>query len=180
MIICSISNIFDNIISIKYLFCSKNTAITAYITLKWSTLVFLHGYNEKLDVSQILPKLTEAQANLSAAVLTSTYFSHKKLKNKMYKLLQYQWTSVKSLKTEELENYMENLTKLEINNGVIILAIFFMFYLSKIGRNNLMEQLKVNTKIRLHIDHFRKDYDTLILYLSDKYDRNFYKNSYQL
>lgn len=120
-------------------FPSRNTALTAYITLKWSTLVILYGYNKGLDTTQIFPKLIEAQANLSAAALAST---DKKLANKVYTLLAHEWTTIKDMEII----YMENLTKLEVGNGVIILASLLTKYLVASKRNDLVEQLKVSAQ----------------------------------
>jgi len=116
-----------------------NTSLTAYIALKWSTLVILHGYHKELDIIQVLPKLIEAQANLSAAALAST---DKKLANKVYTLLAYEWTTIKDIEII----YMQNLTKLEIGNGVVILASLLTRYLVTTKKNDLVEQLKVNLR----------------------------------
>jgi len=120
-------------------FYSLNTSLTAYIALKWSTLVILHGYNKELDITQVLPKLIEAQANLSAAALAST---DKKLTNKVYALLAYEWTTIKDIEVI----YMQNLTKLEIGNGVVILASLLTRYLVTTKKDDLVEQLKVNLR----------------------------------
>jgi hypothetical protein len=126
---------------ILYIFLRLNTAITAYIALKWSTLVVLHGYNKELD-TQILLRLIEAQANLSAAALAST---DKRLSEKVYTLLAREWTAVKDIEVI----YVDNLTKLELGNGVIILASLLTKYLVATKRNDLVEQLKVSMQIIL-------------------------------
>lgn len=108
--------------------------------MKWSTLVILYGYNKKPDTVQALPKLIEAQANLSAAALAS---ADKKLSNKVYTLLAHEWTTIKDIEV----TYLENLTKLEVGNGVIILASLLTQYLVATKRNDLVEQLKVSLKL---------------------------------
>lgn len=113
-----------------------NTSLTAYVALKWSTLVILYGYNKEMDTTQILPKLIEAQANLSAAAVAS---ADEKLSNKVYTLLAHEWTVMKDIEII----YVENLTKLEIGNGTIILASLLTKYLVVSKRNDLVEQLKV-------------------------------------
>ncbi|XP_011149210.1 eIF-2-alpha kinase activator GCN1 [Harpegnathos saltator] len=121
----------------KNVVATLNTSLTAYIALKWSTLVILHGYNEEMDTTQILPKLIEAQANLSAAAVAS---NDERLSNKVYTLLAHEWTTIKNIEII----YVENLTKLEIGNGTIILASLLTKYLVASKRNDLVEQLKVN------------------------------------
>lgn len=115
-----------------------NTAITAYTALKWSTLVILHGYNKELDTTQILLRLIEAQANLSAAALAS---ADKKLSEKVYTLLAHEWSAIEDIEVI----YVDNLTKLEVGNGAIILASLLTKYLVAIKRNDLVDQLKVST-----------------------------------
>lgn len=127
---------------IFYVSLRSNTALTAYIALKWSTLVILHGYNKELDTSQILLRLIEAQANLSAAALAAT---DKKLSEKVYTLLAHEWTAINDIEVI----YVDNLTKLELGNGVIILASLLSKYLVVTKRNDLVEQLKVSMKIIL-------------------------------
>lgn len=143
---------------------SLNTALTAHTALKWSNLVILHGYNVILDnteMNEYLAKLIEAQANLSAAALAS---ADKKLANKMYTLLAYEWSAIKVFQVIYVENtyewsaikdieviYVENLTKLELGNGVIILASLLTKYLVATKRNDLVEQLKVNIILRIHM-----------------------------
>lgn len=128
-----INNIFLNDI-----ICSLNTARTAYIALKWSTLLIFHGYNEHhiTQIDESLAKLIEAQANLSAAALAS---ADKKLVNKVYTLLAHEWVAI-----ADIEIYVGHLTKLELGNGVIILASLLTRYLVATKRNDLVEQLKVS------------------------------------
>ena len=122
-------------------FYSLNTALTAYTALKWSNLVILHGYNEldNTERNELLAKLIEAQANLSAAALAS---ADKKLAHKVYVLFAHEWTAIKNIEVI----YVENLTKLELGNGVIILASLLMQYLVAAKRNDLVEQLKVSNE----------------------------------
>lgn len=116
-----------------------NTSLTAYTALKWSNLIILYGYNEldNTEKNEFLAKLIEAQANLSSAALASV---DKKLANKVYTLFAHEWTSIKNIEVI----YVENLTKLELSNGVIILASLLMKYLVAAKRNDLIEQLKVH------------------------------------
>lgn len=122
-----------------------NTALTAYIALKWSTLLIFHGYHEHLiQMDESLAKLIEAQANLSAAALAS---ADKKLANKVYMLLAHEWEAIK-----DIEPYVEHLIKLELGNGVIILASLLTKYLVATKKNDLVEHLKVSeTRIYTHI-----------------------------
>ncbi|XP_034188694.1 lethal (3) 80Fj [Osmia lignaria lignaria] len=113
-----------------------NTALTAYLTLKWSTLVILYGHKSNTDVNTELPKLIEAQANLSAAALAAM---DKKLTEKVYILLAHQWSSVKEIEIE----YLETLTKLEVGNGVIVLASLLTRYLVNTKKSELVGKLKV-------------------------------------
>ncbi|XP_011647093.1 eIF-2-alpha kinase activator GCN1 [Pogonomyrmex barbatus] len=115
-----------------------NTALTAYIALKWSTLLIFHGYNEHhvTQMDESLAKLIEAQANLSAAALAS---ADKKLTNKVYTLLAHEWVAIANIET-----YAGHLTKLELGNGVIILASLLTRYLVTTKRSDLVEQLKTN------------------------------------
>lgn len=124
-----------------YIFYSLNTSLTAYTALKWSNLVILHGYNklDNIEKNEFLAKLIEAQANLSSAALASV--DNKKLANKVYTLFAHEWAAIKNIEVI----YMENLTKLELGNGVIILASLLMKYLVAAKRHDLVEQLKVNT-----------------------------------
>ena len=114
-----------------------NTSLTAYLALKWSTLIILHGYKSNSDMNSELPKLIEAQANLSAAALASM---DKKLTNKVYVLLAHQWSSVKDIDIV----YLETLTKLEAGNGVIVLASLLTMYLVNAKKSDLVVKLKVN------------------------------------
>lgn len=120
----------------RVFFPSLNTSLTAYIALQWSTLVILHGYNKGMDAAQVLPKLVEAQANLSSAAVAS---ANKKLSRKVYTLLVHEWRMIKDIEVV----YVENLMKLEIGNGAVILASLLIHYLVASKRNDLMEQLKV-------------------------------------
>lgn len=123
-----------------FFFHSLNTALTAYTALKWSNLVILHGYNklDNTEMNEFLAKLIEAQANLSAAALAS---ADKKLANKVYTLFAHEWSAINNIEVI----YVENLTKLEVGNGVIILASLLTKYLVSTKRNDLVEQLKVST-----------------------------------
>ncbi|XP_033358048.1 eIF-2-alpha kinase activator GCN1 [Bombus vosnesenskii] len=115
-----------------------NTALTAYLALKWSTLIVLHGNKSNSDINPELPKLIEAQANLSAAALASM---DKKLTQKVYVLLAHQWLSVKDIDIV----YLETLTKLEVGNGVIVLASLLTKYLVNAKKSELVVKLKTNT-----------------------------------
>ncbi|XP_012231678.1 stalled ribosome sensor GCN1 [Linepithema humile] len=124
----------------KNVVATLNTARTAYIALQWSTLVILHTYTEMWEITVLL-RLIEAQANLSAAALAST---DKKLSEKVYTLLAREWTTIKDVYGIELF-YVANLTKLEIGNGVIILASLLTKYLVAMKRDDLVEHcLKKN------------------------------------
>lgn len=114
-----------------------NTALTAYLTLKWSTLVILYGHKSNADINTELPKLIEAQANLSAAALAAM---DKKLTEKVYILLAHQWSSVKEIEIK----YLETLTKLEVGNGVIVLASLLTRYLVHTKKSELVGKLKVS------------------------------------
>ncbi|XP_012138451.2 lethal (3) 80Fj isoform X2 [Megachile rotundata] len=114
-----------------------NTALTAYLTLKWSTLIVLYGYKNNLDINAELPKLIEVQANLSAAALASM---DKKLTEKVYILLAHQWSTVKDIDII----YLETLTKLEVGNGVIVLASLLTRYLVNAKKSELIGKLKVD------------------------------------
>nr|XP_012138451.1 PREDICTED: translational activator GCN1 isoform X2 [Megachile rotundata] len=114
-----------------------NTALTAYLTLKWSTLIVLYGYKNNLDINAELPKLIEVQANLSAAALASM---DKKLTEKVYILLAHQWSTVKDIDII----YLETLTKLEVGNGVIVLASLLARYLVNAKKSELIGKLKVD------------------------------------
>lgn len=93
---------------------------------------------DNTEMNEFLAKLIEAQANLSAAALAS---ADRKLANKVYALLAHEWTAIKNIEVI----YVENLTKLELGNGVIILASLLTKYLVATKRNDLVEQLKVST-----------------------------------
>ncbi|GAB1860935.1 Translational activator GCN1 [Camponotus japonicus] len=123
----------------KNVVATLNTSLTAYTALKWSNLVILHGYNEldNIEKNEFLAKLIEAQANLSSAALASV---DKKLANKVYTLFAHEWAAIKNIEVI----YVENLTKLELGNGVIILASLLMKYLVAAKRHDLVEQLKIN------------------------------------
>lgn len=122
----------------KNVIATLNTALTAYIALKWSTLLICYGYNERrvTEMDEHLVKLIEAQANLSAAALAS---ADKKLANKVYTLLAHEWIAI-----TDIEAYAGHLTKLELGNGVIILSSLLTKYLVITKRNDLVEQLKTN------------------------------------
>ena len=122
----------------NFCFYSHNTALTAYLSLKWSTLIILHGIGKgpESDYSE-LPKLIEAQANLSAASLAS---GDSKLSRKVFSLLMNEWNAVSSIQ----EKYVENLSSLEASNGVIVLASLLMKYLVQSKQDELAEKLKVS------------------------------------
>ncbi|CAL7933790.1 unnamed protein product [Xylocopa violacea] len=115
-----------------------NTSLTAYLALKWSTLIVLHGHRSNSNMNSELPKLIEAQANLSAAALASM---DKKLTEKVYVLLAHQWSNVKDIEIV----YLETLTKLEVGNGVIVLASLLTKYLVNTKKSELVVKLKTNT-----------------------------------
>ena len=114
-----------------------NTALTADIALKWSTLIILYGYKSNSNISIELPKLIEAQANLSAAALAPM---NKKLAEKVYVLLAYGWSSVENIEIV----YLDTLTKLEVGNGVIVLASLLTRYLVSTKKSDLVGKLKTN------------------------------------
>ncbi|KAI4488580.1 hypothetical protein M0802_011470 [Mischocyttarus mexicanus] len=121
----------------KNVVSTLNTSLTAYLALKWSTLVILHGINKNFENCTDLAKLIEAQANLSAASLASM---DKKMSYKTYALLAHEWSSVKDIEIK----YVETLVKLEIGNGVIVLASLLTKYLVNTKKSELIEQLKKN------------------------------------
>jgi len=92
-------------------------------------------------MDESLAKLIEAQANLSAAALAP---GNKKLANKVYTLLAHEWVAI-----TDIDTYVNHLTKLELGNGVIILASLLTRYLVTTKRNDLVEQLKVS-KIKVY------------------------------
>ncbi|XP_024940665.1 eIF-2-alpha kinase activator GCN1 isoform X2 [Cephus cinctus] len=113
-----------------------NTALTAYLTLKWSVLVVRHGINNGSKESWLeLPKLIEAQTNLSAAALAS---AEKKLSEKVYTLFTHEWKLVPAIE----EKYIEVLMKLEASNGVIVLASLLTRYLVETKKDDLIDKLK--------------------------------------
>ncbi|XP_017884303.1 eIF-2-alpha kinase activator GCN1 [Ceratina calcarata] len=117
---------------------TRNTALTAYLALKWSTLIVLHGYKIKTSVITVeLPKLIEAQANLSAAALASM---DKKLTEKVQDLLTNQWSHIADIEVI----YLETLTKFEVGNGVIVLASLLTKYLVNAKKSELIIRLKAN------------------------------------
>lgn len=63
----------------------------------------------------------------------------KKLTEKVYVLLAHEWSSVKDIDIE----YLETLTKLEVENGVIVLASLLTKYLVTAKKNELVAKLKV-------------------------------------
>ncbi|XP_043262082.1 eIF-2-alpha kinase activator GCN1 [Colletes gigas] len=113
-----------------------NTAVTAYLALKWSTLIILYGSKNNADIIE-LPKLVEVQANLSAAALATM---DKKLAEKVYVLLAHQWSNVKDIETA----YLDALIKLEVGNGIIILASLLTKYLVNAKKSELVGKLKAN------------------------------------
>nr|XP_031848654.1 eIF-2-alpha kinase activator GCN1 isoform X2 [Nomia melanderi] len=114
-----------------------NTALTAYLALKWSRLIILHGHKNNTDINTELPKLIEAQADLSAAALASMDV---KLADKVYTLLAHQWSSIKNIET----SYVETLAKLEVGNGVIVLASLLTKYLVNAKKSELVGKLKLH------------------------------------
>lgn len=142
-----------------------NTALTAYLALKWSTLITLYGSKHKADFSIELPKLVEAQANLTAAALATM---DKKLSEKVYVLLACQWSHVKSIETA----YLEALVKLEVGNGIIVLASLLTKYLVNAKKSELVVKLKVNQYLVLY-----KHFINLTPGLSNKYLYFFYRQT---
>ena len=89
-------------------------------------------------MDESLAKLIEAQANLSAATLAS---ADKKLANKVYTLLAHEWKAI-----IDIEPYVTHLIKLELGNGIIILASLLTKYLVATKKSDLVEHLKVRDK----------------------------------
>lgn len=73
---------------------------------------------------------------MSAAALASM---DKKLTEKVYVLLAHQWSKIKDIDIE----YLETLTKLEVENGVIVLASLLTKYLVTAKKSELVAKLKV-------------------------------------
>ncbi|XP_012272971.1 eIF-2-alpha kinase activator GCN1 [Orussus abietinus] len=120
----------------KNLVPTYSTAATAYTALKWSTLIILYGINKGSEATQSeLPKLIEAQANLSAAAIAS---GNKKLRDKVYSLLKHQWTVVEGLE----DKYADMLTKMEAGNGVIVLTSLLIKHLVATDKCAQVEKLK--------------------------------------
>ena len=118
---------------------SKNTSLSAYLTLKWSTLVVRHATN----LDEHLPKLIEAQGYLSAAALASV---DKKLNDKVYALLRCQW---KHANVEGIDKkYADILSKQETSNGLVVIASLLTKYLVSINAINLVDTFKVRYAYR--------------------------------
>lgn len=112
--------------------------MTAHLALKWSTLIVLHGISKGPESNYSeLPKLIEAQANLSASALAS---GDAKLSRKVLTLLVNQWNAVSGIQ----EKYVENLSSLEASSGVIVLSSLLMKYLVESKQDELAEKLKVS------------------------------------
>jgi len=112
-----------------------------------------------IQMDESLAKLIEAQANLSAAALAS---ANKKLANKVYTLLAHEWVAI-----ADIEIYVGHLTKLELGNGVIILASLLTKYLVATKRNDLVEQLKVSERVhKLHLTAKQISERSVILYFN--------------
>ncbi|XP_076236761.1 lethal (3) 80Fj [Calliopsis andreniformis] len=129
-----------------------NTALTAYLALKWSTLIILYGYKSNLDINTELPKLIEAQANLSAAASAPM---DDKLTEKVYVLLAHQWSSI--IDTETV--YLDTLIKLEVGNGIIVLASLLTRYLVSAKKSESVTKLKtsiIDTFIKVTISCKKK------------------------
>lgn len=114
-----------------------NTSLTAYLALKWSTLVLVHGINKGSESCYAeLPKLVEAQAALTAAALAC---GDRKLCKKVYRLVEYGWKTVEGVE----EKYVENLTSFEASNGLVVLASLLINYLAEGKKDALANKLKV-------------------------------------
>lgn len=124
--------------------------------MKWSTLIVLYGYKNNSGINAELPKLIEAQANLSAAAVASM---DKKLMEKVYILLANQWSSVTDIDIV----YLETLTKLEVGNGVIVLASLLTKYLVSAKKIDLVGKLKVNVYIITDLYKYGIKYETEVL-----------------
>lgn len=110
----------------------------------------------------------------------------KKLTEKVYVLLAHQWSSVKDIDIE----YLETLTKLEIENGVIVLASLLTKYLVTAKKSELVAKLKVIFINNIFLIkksfywyfllfyHNNKHYQTNIYFFTDKYHRSFHKINY--
>ncbi|XP_014216178.1 eIF-2-alpha kinase activator GCN1 [Copidosoma floridanum] len=116
-----------------------NTAASAYIVLKWSSLIFLHGNSEfdSSDNKSDLSKLIEAQAVLSAAALAAR---DRKLKKKVESLFTYEWNKVEK---DVEEKYVNVLINAEASEGLVALAGLLTTYLIAAKKNELSDKLKI-------------------------------------
>ncbi|XP_058803320.1 stalled ribosome sensor GCN1 isoform X2 [Phymastichus coffea] len=130
-----------------------NTAASAYIILKWSSLMFLHGANELVSNNLDLVKLIEAQAKLSAATLAAR---NKKLSRKVDLLFTHEW---KFVKNNIEEKYVDVLITAEANEGVVALSGLLTTYLIASDKKDLIDKLKtgiLNTFIKVCVSCKKK------------------------
>ncbi|XP_046621828.1 eIF-2-alpha kinase activator GCN1 isoform X1 [Neodiprion virginianus] len=122
----------------KNLVPTLNTSLTAYLTLKWSGLVLVHGINKGSESCYAeLSKLVEAQASLTAGALAC---GDKKLSEKVYRLLTHGWKTVKGID----EKYVDILLKAEVSTGLVVLASLLIKYLIHTKKDSLADKLKTN------------------------------------
>lgn len=117
--------------------CRKNTTLSAYLALKWSTLIVKHAMSKDSAVDE-LPKLIEAQANLCTSAIAA---ADKKLNDKVYSLLSRLWKAPGNTH----QKYIEILCKLEASNGVIVLASLLTKFLVSNDKANLIDTYKAKT-----------------------------------
>ncbi|XP_008548705.1 eIF-2-alpha kinase activator GCN1 [Microplitis demolitor] len=111
-----------------------STSLTAYLSLKWTTLVINAMPRGHLSSHPECQKLLEAQASLSAAALAYNNL----LSEKVYKLLSHLWKSTEN--AEEI--YISNLSKMEPTNGVIVLSSLLIKHLVAVKKEELIDPFK--------------------------------------
>lgn len=130
-----------------------NTAASAYIILRWSSLIFLYGAKELASDNSDLPKLIEAQAKLTAATLAAR---DRKLSRKVDLLFAHEW---KFLKNNTEEKYVDVLIAAEANEGVVALSGLLITYLIASDKKDLIDKLKtgvLNTFIKVCVSCKKK------------------------
>ncbi|XP_034945471.1 eIF-2-alpha kinase activator GCN1 [Chelonus insularis] len=114
-----------------------STALTAYLTLKWTNLV-IHSINTNEFENHLeCLKLIESQAMLSATVLAC---NDRKLSKKVYSLFIHLWKSKPGIE----KIYINNLLKLEASNGVIVLSSLLIQHLVNEKKDDIIDSFKTN------------------------------------
>ncbi|KAF7989110.1 hypothetical protein HCN44_007420 [Aphidius gifuensis] len=115
-----------------------STSITAYTTLKWSTLIIenINKSNAFDKYLSELEKLIEAQAMLSASVLSSL---DRKLTKKLDMLFVNLWTNSNH---KIINIYTNTLSKMESNNGQIVLINLIIKFIITINNEILIDTFK--------------------------------------